>query len=298
MKKLLLLILLVTTTYAENIQIADKICAKYFDKIIEHGWSDENTTLNAFIIKSETHAIPKILTHLQEPFIFEYDPKIPNYPIPKILVNKGEYKQLFAYVKYLEYKHLPEEVDKIYMDTLKGLNSIKPTQIMNLIFRMGNESILLKSIIETQNRYGLSQKLKNELKNSLLLDNQFLLKIIKKDNSFYDSVLTPFPKLKEKNQELYRYLVSSIKNNSLEKYKSYKKEKREEIRTFANLLKYTFLHGKEKFYTLLNIEPDTLEIDKFKLLNNIYEPRPKMLKTYQEYLTQVEENNKFLESLK
>jgi len=298
LKKLLLLILLTLTTYAENIKIPEEICLKHFDKVIEHGWSDENATLNAFIIKSGTRSIPKILTNLKMPLIYIDDPKIPDFPIAKLLVNRGQYKLLFAYIKYLEQNNHMEEVTKIYINTLQGLTNITPTDNLSLTFRMGIESIVNKSIKESQKRYGLDYVLKTKLKKSLLTDNNFLLKIVEKEKTFFTSILKSFPEIEKKNQELYSYLISSIENNSLNKYESYKKEKREEMRTFGNVIKFTFLRGKEKLYRLLDIEPDTLEIDKFTMLHDMYESRPRILETYQDYLTQVKSNKIFLKNLK
>ena len=297
MKKLLLLILLTLNINAEDIKVPNEICSKHFDKIIEHGWNEENATLNAFIIKSATHAIPKTLSNLRTPLIYIDDPKNPNYPSPKILINRDAYKQLFAYVKYLEHENRMEEVNTMYIDALKGLKNMKSKGNIDLIFRMVIESIILKSIKERQKRYGLNQELKNELKKSLLTNNSFLLDSLKAENAFFTSIIKPFPTIRKKNQELYNILISSIKNNSFGKYKSYKKEKRKELRTFGNTIKYTFLRAKEKIYELLNLEVETLEIDKFILLNDIYMPRPRVLKTYQEYLDKVVKNKNFLHDI-
>jgi len=290
MKKITLLILLTLTTYAENIKIPEEICSKHFDKVIEDGWSDDNATLNEFIIKSGSRAIPKILTNLRTPIMFKDD--------PKVLINRDEYKQLFAYVKYLEHENRMEEVQQIYTDALYGLKTIESKENISLIFRMVIESVIKKSIKESQKRYELAQVLNTELKKSLLTDNNFLLDCLKGENAFFISILKPFPEIEKKNQELYSYLISSVKNNSLNQYESYKKEKREEMRTIENVIKFTFLRGKEKLYRLLDIEPDTLEIDKFTMLHDMYESQPRILEAYQDYLTQVKNNKKFLESLK
>ena len=198
MKKLLLILLLTVSTYANNSKIPEKICSKHFDKVIEHGWSDDNATLNAFIIKSGSRAIPKILGNLKTPLIYKYYPKIPDF-----LINRHKYKQLFAYVKYLEHKNRMDESDKIYVDALDGLNNIESEQIISLIFRIVLEKIVMRSIRESQARYGLNQELKDELKKSLIIDNQFLLEVIKKENSFFDSILKSFPKIRKNKEELY-----------------------------------------------------------------------------------------------
>jgi len=293
---LALLLFLPFQINAENIKIPNEICSKHFDKVIEDGWSDENVTLNGFIIKSGTRAIPKILTNLKKPLVLKDDSTVV-YKIPKILVNRDDYKQLFAYVKYLEHENRIDEADKIYVDALDGLNNIESEQIISLIFRIVLEKIVMRSIRESQARYGLNQELKDELKKSLIIDNQFLLEVIKKENSFFDSILKSFPKIRKNKEELYIHLLSAIETDSLNEYKSYKKKRRDELRTFGNMMKYTFKLGKLKLYKLLDIEADSSDIYKFKLNNGVYSATPRVLKTYQEYLTQVKNNKNFLESL-
>ena len=88
-----------------------------------------------------------------------------------------------------------------------------------------------------------------------------------------------------------------IETDSLNEYKSYKKKRRDELRTFGKMIKYTFKLDKLKLYNLLDIEADSSDIYKFKLKNGVYSATPRVLKTYQEYLTQVKNNKNFLESL-
>ena len=295
MKKLLLSILLTITIYAENIKIPYEICSKHFDKVIKHGWNDDNATLNEFIVKSGTRAIPKFLTNLRTPLMFEHDPKIPNYHIPKLLVNRDQYKQLFAYVKYLEHENRMGEVQKIYTDALYGLKNIEHKESISLIFRIILEKILTTSIKESQERYGLSKELKDKLKEALLTNNDFLLEVVESENKIYNSFMKKYPQLIKINEEIQTHLITAIKNNSFDEFKQYKEEKLDALFNYQNIIKYGFLKGKKRLYRLVEI--DTEYLDLFNAKQDMYRSTPSILKTYQEYLTQVKNNKIFLESL-
>ena len=292
MKKLLLILLLTVSTYANNSKIPEKICSKHFDKVIEHGWSDDNATLNVFIIKSGSRAIPKILGNLKTPLIYKYYPKIPDF-----LINRHKYKQLFAYVKYLEHKNRMDESDKIYVDALDGLNNIESEQIISLIFRIVLEKILIKSIKESQERYGLSKELKDKLKQALLTNNEFLLEVVASENKIYNSYMEKYPQLIKMNEEMKTHFITAIKNDSLDEYNEYSAKKKEEYLSFSNIIKYGYTKGKVKLYTLLGLEPNKRFIDEFRIITSMYEPRTYIGKTIKEYREQVADNKVFLESL-
>jgi len=297
MKKLLLLILLTVSTYANNSKIPEKICPKHFNKIIEHGWSDENATLNAFIIRSGSRAIPKILTNLRTPLSFQEDPINPNYPIPKLLIDGDKYRKLFAYVKYLEHENRMEEVQKIYTDALYGLRNIESKENISLILSIVFERILKKSIKESHDRYGLNQELKNKLKKSLLLNDDYLFEVLNNDHRILLTYMNEFPELKKLSNAQHQLFMEAVKNNSLDEYNENSAKKQEKYLSFSNIVKYGYIQGKVKLYNFLGIELDKSFSKEFLITIFIYEPRIYIGKTIKDYQNQVKNNKIFLENL-
>ena len=170
------------TSINAKIEIPEDVSCTSLKNVVEHGWSDKNATLNDFIIGSGTHgSIPKILTHIEKPLIYEDDKEIPDFKMPKIQIGKTKYIQLFSYVKYLEHEGRDEEAYKIYLESLKGLNSISSEQFMSVIFRIVNEKTIVQSLKEWAKHKTFSKEFVDELSHLLLVDNQYLLDVVKSE---------------------------------------------------------------------------------------------------------------------
>jgi len=180
MKIFKLLLLLVIGIHSENIlHIPKSISIGSLHRIIKHGWDESNSTHQAFIATMSQKRIDHYLVLIKKP-LHEVKPTTKDpFPIPKILLNRNDYTHLLAYCKYLESLHRDKESLDIHNEILEGLNMIKNTSMLSIIFRTVIEKMCVQSIHTVINKLTFSQKEKVHLKNKLdklLIQDIYLLR--------------------------------------------------------------------------------------------------------------------------
>ena len=315
MKKLIILTILMLTSINAKIEIPEDVSCDALKNIVEHGWSDNNATLNAFILKSATRAIPKTLTHIEKPLVYEDDEKIPDYKIPKIQIGKTKYIQLFSYVKYLEHEGRDEEAYKIYLESLKGLNNISSEQFISVMFRMANEKVIVQSLQEWSKHKTFSKEFIDKLSHLLLVDNQYLLDVVKSEKKLMIKNFEKHFSKKVQNkddeklmkktlyftkkyiEEDYQLQVKAINSNSFQELQLFREKERNKYNSFSMGAKSIVMGVKAKIYAFIGLENRYNFIAHYIAKRNTIATTPKIIQTCKEYLEQVEENRKFLKRL-
>ena len=244
---------------------------------------------------------------------------IDNHYVPKFLITRDDYTELFAYVKYLEHKGEEKKAYKIYIDALKGLNNTESKSMISMIFRMVNEKIILTSLRESlkHNRFSetIKKKLKKELKELLLLDKHLLLETIEyeymivnkiSENSLLKDISTQEEKRlmtkvlfysKKYINTYHQKLKQAIIENSLTELESSHKKDIEKFKSLKNKINLVWNYFKIKVAVLFSIEHDYTELAKGMAKVNVLVATPAMNRTYNDYLEQIENNQSFLENL-
>ena len=315
MKKLIILTILMLTSINAKIDIPEDVSCSSLKNIVEHGWSDKNATLNTFIIKSTTRAIPKTLSYIEKPLVYEYDKEIPDFKMPKIQIGKTKYIQLFSYVKYLEHESRDEEAYKIYLESLKGLNNISSEAFISVMFRMANEKVIVQSLQEWSKHKTFSKEFINELSHLLLIDNQYLLDVVKSEKELmiktfektYLKILENKETMKLMKKTLYftkKYIeedyqlqVKAINSNSFHELQLFREKERDKYNSFSMGAKSIVMGVKAKLYAFIGLENSYDFIAHYRAKRSTITTTPKIIQTSKEYLEQVQENRKFLKKL-
>jgi len=107
-KKVLLSLLFISTlnSYAEDVKISEEIISKHIMDVIKDGWSDKNATLNRELISNAKGDMDETLRQLKTPITID------KRGSKSIILKPNKYRQLIAYIKFLEANHHKKEADK------------------------------------------------------------------------------------------------------------------------------------------------------------------------------------------
>lgn len=179
MKIIQLFLLLSLGLWAEfKLDISNEIDSEQLQFIVEKGWNDKNETLNQSIINYGAKVFPDVLKKMEKPII-EVEPTKENpAPMPRIILNRDDYRFIFSYLKYLEFVGDSSKAQEVYSVVLKGLSDIKDRSSISMIYRLVIEKMIVNSLDQAIQAKRFSQlqikEIKNRMKQYLLLDNKIL----------------------------------------------------------------------------------------------------------------------------
>lgn len=111
------------------------------------------SVLNANEI-NETMIIENIIPKLSKPVITDLSKDIRYIQVPQVLLSRDDYMMFVLYLKYLSSQHKSDKVAKLYVESIRGLNSVDNIYITTLNFRIDIITLLLNSL-----KYDISHSL-------------------------------------------------------------------------------------------------------------------------------------------
>jgi len=316
-----LMFLWMLTYFLTFLQAYDQHDICQFKKVIQNGWNDTNQSLNQKIIDLGRTEIPKIINNLQYPL--KPDENISNKPpFPKFILHQGDYIKLFAYSKYLESQNKIDNVIQLYIHAYQGLNNIKMSSYIPLIYLIALNKTLNKSLNSSLEHHVFTKKEKRllyeKLSSVLILDTQKLIKTIKAEKSLTLYFVKTANKVdgnyaidkqhlkifkrqwKEAANTYYTDFINAIKNNTIEKFIEEKKHSRESI-SIATHLKMKLLELKLKLFNKLSIpidHSDYVTLSSYRINQDLYMSTKAIDDTIRDYLKVQKDNQKLLQKLK
>lgn len=222
MKTIKLLFVLTFGLWADfKLDIPNDVNVSKLENIVNHGWNEDNKTLNNFIVSNAERVMPEILEKIKKPILKVMPSKDKPFPVPNLILHKYDYWFIVSYCRYLEHVGKKYEALDLYVKILHGFNEIDDKSMLSVIFRMTMESMVVESII-----YGVKNKyyskltkidLKDKIKDKLSLDYSTYFISIEKEKKFVlDATYLSFFN-KEEESLGYNNLMKAA-YESLEKY--------------------------------------------------------------------------------
>ncbi len=292
-----------------------------FKKVIKNGWSDKNKTLNQKIINLGKIEIPRIIKNLEQPLKPDEN-KSSIAPLPKMILDQGDYTKLFAYTRYLESKNKIKEVSNIYIKAYKGVKKIKISSFLPLIYTFFLNENINKSLNADLNNKIFTKEIKNNLyknlSNLLILDKNRIFTAINAEKNMSLKLIKMLHKvdgdyiIDKQHLKIYKEqyvtiannhfskLYDAVKNNKLKKFIQNKKRTKESISTMTHL-KMKLLKQKLLLYKKLSKhikEQDYITLSKYRINEDFNMEAKYIYKTIDDYIKLIDKNSKLLQKLK
>lgn len=219
MKIIKLFLLFSLGLWAEfKLDIPNEINSEQLEYIIEHGWNEQNETLNTFIIKYGEKVLPEAMERIKEPLV-KVEPTEENmFPSPKAFLAKDDVMFIVAYTKFLEVQgNIGKSID-INLKILEGVYSVEDESLLSVMFRMVFGDIVIKAIKQSiEDKVYTFEKmvyLHNQMKTFVILDTKsFFTAMMLEKKSLSDlssNALLKQRYVEEQVGKSYKYLMEDV----------------------------------------------------------------------------------------
>ncbi|PTB83415.1 hypothetical protein C9926_03040, partial [Sulfurovum lithotrophicum] len=180
MKIIKLFLLLSFVLWADfKLDIPQNIDVTELEKIVKNGWSEDNKTLNDLIVSNAKRVMPEILEKIKKPVLKGKVTEDNPFPMSRVLLNRDDYYFILAYCKYLEVIKNEKDLLNLYLKSLVGLNNIPPENLLNIIYHIIIEKMIVMNLQKNRNNIDELEYLK--LKKLLILNTDILREGLKEE---------------------------------------------------------------------------------------------------------------------
>ena len=102
--------------------------------VLESKWENIDKTLQQFILTNQERIKQEIIPKISRPIESDISKDRLYIQLPKRLISRNQYLILFVYLKYLISINKTNEVAKIYVEIMKGVNSVDKIYAISLVF--------------------------------------------------------------------------------------------------------------------------------------------------------------------